>query len=333
MKSIYLNKVISLAFTLPIQEYLPMNKETDAPLLQRQTSIPSDLQLELARKVLLRLQTEGACEGLRLSVPEQARVFGVSRSPMSGALSLLSQAGVLRPAVPRGLELACDTSGMDVDALFPASPLETLYRRVMYDRATGRIPQEISETELMPRYDLSRGMVRKLLMRFSAEGLAQRQPGHGWRFADTLDEESENESYEIRQIVECAALTSSRFKFDPYRAAIIRRAHERLMKDGSGTDGNAWFQVNADFHEGLASFSRNRFAVELVRQQNNLRRMGEAATFDKLPMERVLQSCEEHLAILAAAESGDRDWAAALLQRHLQGSARFKFTKPSGLPT
>ena len=123
--------------------------------------------------------------------------------------------------------------------------------------------------------------------------------------------------------MECAALLSPRFRFDAERAGAIRRAHERMLAGRLGGGGDAWFQVNADFHEGLASFSRNRFAVELVRQQNSLRRMGEAAVFEELPAERIRQSSEEHLAILDAAESGDRDWAAALLHRHLQSAARF----------
>ena len=303
-----------------------MNRGPRSGSASAEGTAPSDLQRELARKVLARLQSEGAEAGLRLSVPELAREFGVSRSPMTGALSLLCQVGILRPAKPRGLEVGRDLGNIDIDSLLPASPLESLYRKIMRDRATGRLPQEISETELMPRYDMPRGTVRKLLMRFLSEGLARRLPGHGWRFADTLDADSEAESYEIRQIVECAALTSPRFMFDLEQAGIMRRAHERLLSGGIGIDGDAWFQVNASFHEGLASFSRNRFAVGLVRQQNHLRRMGEAAAFEKLPMERVRQSCAEHMAILDAVEAGDRDWAAALLKRHLQGAATFKMS-------
>ncbi|MEY8837856.1 GntR family transcriptional regulator [Cribrihabitans sp. XS_ASV171] len=285
-------------------------------------STPSDLQCELARQVVTRLQSGGATEGTRLSVPELAREFGVSRSPMQGALSLLARAGVLQPASPRGLEVAVDIGTIDIDAVVPASPLEALYRRIMRDRATGHLPQEVSETELMPLYEISRGTVRKLLMRFSAEGLARRQPGHGWRFADMLDDEAEAESYEIRQMVECASLLSPRFAFDAEKAAVMRRAHEKIL--GGSIDGNAWFRVNAEFHEGLVGFSQNRFAVQLIHQQNNLRRMGEAAAFETLPLARIHQSCEEHMAILDAAEAGDLEWAAALLKRHLQAAATFK---------
>lgn len=300
-----------------------MQQDTDTKVRKPKVSEPSDLQRELARKVLARLRSQEIAVGARLSVPELASAFGVSRSPMSGALGLLEDAGLLQPGSPRGLEVATELSDIDIDAVLPASPLELLYLRVMRDRASGVLPQEVSETELMPRYDITRGTVRKLLMRFSSEGLARRQAGHGWRFVDTLDAGSEAESYEIRQIVECAALLSPRFRFDSERAALIRRAHERILDGQFGGGGDAWFQVNADFHEGLASFSRNRFAVELVRQQNSLRRMGEAAAFEELPEERIRRSCEEHLAILDAAEAGDRDWAAAMLRRHLQGAAQF----------
>lgn len=299
---------------------------TDAAQTDRKSE-PNPLRLDLARKVLHRLQAERAQTGLRLSVPELANAFGVSRTPMSGALEILVSCGVLRPATPRGLEVARPLEGLAVDTLLPDSPLEALYQQVMRDRATGALPQEVSEAELIPRYGATRGTIRKLLMRFSSEGLARRQPGHGWRFSDSLDDDTAyRESYEIRLIVECGALASPHFRADPERIATIRRAHEMIL---SGTtkagNGDVWFRINAEFHEGLASFSRNRFAVEIVRQQNHLRRMQEAAAFTDLPQERVIQSCHEHLAILDAIEAGDRDWAAALLRRHLMAASDYRW--------
>lgn len=288
---------------------------------------PNPLRVDLARKVLLRLQAEDAKPGQRLSVPELAGIFGVSRTPMTGALEILVELGVLRPAKSRGLEVALALDGVQIDALLPNSPLEAVYQRIMRDRATGDLPQEVSEAELMPRYDVTRGTIRKLLMRFAAEGLVRRQPGHGWRFSDSLDDDDAyRESYEIRLIVECGALASPRFQIDPERLASIRRAHEGILGNmAQSADGDAWFGVNAEFHEGLASFSRNRFALEIVRQQNHLRRMQEAAAFTDLPRERIIQSCHEHLAILDSVEAGDRDWAGALLRRHLMAASEFRW--------
>ncbi|WP_163602903.1 GntR family transcriptional regulator, partial [Klebsiella pneumoniae] len=67
------------------------------------------------------------------------------------------------------------------------SELEDIHKRLMADRATGAIPMEVSETLLAERYSSTRGTIRKVLLRFAAEGLVQRQRGHGWAFAESLD--------------------------------------------------------------------------------------------------------------------------------------------------
>lgn len=285
----------------------------------------SALQIDLARRIFERIRDLGWGVGARVSVPELARAFGVSRSPVSAALDLLVERGVLKPLETRGLQVACDLTAIDPESILPVSPQETLYRRMMRERARGQLPQEVSEAELMPRYDASRGLVRKLLLRFAAEGLAQRLPGHGWRFVDTLvGEDAYRESYEFRMVVECAALRSPRFHAEPLKLSPIRSAHERVLTDGGRTtSGDEWFRINASFHEGLAACSGNRFLTESVRQQNNLRRMQESAGFEELPAERIEQSCREHLAILDAVEAGDIEWAEALLRQHLRQAAEF----------
>jgi DNA-binding GntR family transcriptional regulator len=267
--------------------------------------------------------------GARVSAPELAAAFGVSRSPIAGALDILVAAGVLAPAPKRGLVVARDLGEVRLDEALPDSPLDRTYRAMMRDRALGRLPQEVSEAELLPRYDTSRGAIRKVLLRFAAEGLAQRLPGHGWRFADSLDDdEAYRESYEFRLIVECAALAAPGFRVDPDRAAAIRRAHRHVLdRPAAVSGGEEWVRINAEFHESLAAFSGNRFLADAVRQQNALRRMQEAAAFEELPAERILQSCREHLAILDAVEGGDRDWAEALLRRHIREAADYRWPK------
>ena len=287
----------------------------------------SSLQIDLARRTLEHIRDGGLVAGTRVSVPELARIFGVSRSPISAALDLLVARGVLEPTETRGLRVARDVSSLDPHEVIPASPLDDLYRRMMRERALGELPQEVSEAELMPRYGVSRGVVRKLLMRFAAEGLAQRLPGHGWRFVDTLmGDEAYAESYEFRIIVECGALKSSQFRADTEQLEPVRRAHERIMASGgAGIGPDEWFRVNAAFHEKLAACSGNRFLTDAIRQQNNLRRLEESAAYHELPKERIEQSCREHLAILDAVDAGENDWAAALLRQHLRKAAEFRW--------
>ncbi|WP_052017395.1 GntR family transcriptional regulator [Nitratireductor aquibiodomus] len=182
-------------------------------MAQKETASP--LQIELARRILERIRDTSVSVGARVSVPELAREFGVSRSPVSAALDILVGKGILEPMPTRGLRVARDVADMDLSSVLPTSPLEELHRRVMRDRALGKLSHEVSEAELIPRYNVPRGVIRKLLMRFAAEGLVQRLPGHGWRFIDTLlDDDAYVESYEFRIAVECAALTSSGYKVD-----------------------------------------------------------------------------------------------------------------------
>jgi len=300
-----------------------MDKEAGSAVTQPEGASP--LQIDLARRILDRIKDSGWAAGTRISAPELARMFGVSRSPISAALDLLVEQGVLKPMETRGLQVARDVSDIDPEDILPSSPLEDLYGRMMRERALGELPQEVSEAELMPRYGVSRGVVRKLLLRFAAEGLAQRLPGHGWRFADSLvGEDAYRESYEFRIAVECAALRSPRFKADPQQLLPVRRAHERILSESKGkTGGDEWFRINAAFHENLAACSGNRFLTEAVRQQNNLRRMQESAGFEELPAERIEQSCREHLAILDAVEVGEIEWAEALLRQHLRQASEF----------
>lgn len=284
----------------------------------------SPLQIDLARRILDRIRDSGWGFGTRISVPDLARTFGVSRSPVSRALELLVSKGILAPLETRGLQVALDVTGLDTAEVLPSSPLEELYRRMMRERALGDLPQEVSEAELIPRYGVSRGIIRKLLLRFAAEGLVQRLPGHGWRFADSLvGEDAYRESYEFRAAVECAALRSAGFRADPQVLTPVRRAHERVLSDTGSIGGDEWFRINASFHQGLANCSGNRFLADAVRQQNNLRRMQESAGFDELPPERIEQSCREHLAILDAIDAGDMDWAEALLRQHLRQASEF----------
>ena len=288
----------------------------------------SPLQIDLARRILERIRDSGWAVGTRISVPDLARTFGVSRSPISAALELLVAQGILSGFETRGLQLARDVAELDPETILPSSPLEDLYRRMMKDRSLGELPQDVSEAELMPRYQVSRGVIRKLLLRFAAEGLVQRLPGHGWRFAESLvGDDAYRESYEFRIAVECAALRSPMFRADPQILAPVRRAHERILStilDGKTlASGDEWFRVNASFHEGLAACSGNRFLADAVRQQNNLRRLQESAGFEQLPGERLEQSCREHLAILDAVEAGEIEWAEALLRQHLRQASEF----------
>ena len=60
---------------------------------------------------------------------------------------------------------------------------ESVYRRILRDRSNGRWKggERLSETKLAAELGVSRIPVREALLKLSAEGLLERQPGFGCR--------------------------------------------------------------------------------------------------------------------------------------------------------
>lgn len=301
-------------------------------MAEQEQSEVSPLQTDLARQILDEARQEGWKVGERIPEQRLAKRFGVSRSPVRGALLLLAERGLMRLEPGRGFILETEISDLpDDDDVVPPSQAEQLHGTLLSDRALGRLPPEVSETELSGRYGVSRGVVRRVFMRLAAEGLAERLRGHGWRFADSLDTpEAIAESYQFRLGVECIALREPTFRADPERLVQLREAHRAVLDQPlAGMTRQHWFTLNASFHETLAGWSHNRFFRQAVRQQNNLRRMKELAVFTTLDPRRVRQSCEEHLGILAAVENGEQGFAEALLRRHLELAGRLSVDRYS----
>jgi DNA-binding GntR family transcriptional regulator len=179
---------------------------------------------------------------------------------------------------------------------------------------------------LAARYGAPRGTLRRTLLRLTREGLIERRRGHGWTFTPALDTPAAMaESYRLRMILECAGLREPHFEVDLDE---LRRAREEQLAfiDRNGSqDRDAmpgeFYRMNASFHEMLARFSRNRFIEQAVRQQNQLRRLEEFASFVARPVNPV-DSCREHIDIIDALLTGDVDWAASLLYRHLSVASR-----------
>lgn len=281
----------------------------------------STLQVELARQVMAAARRENWPAGMPLVEQRLASQFSVSRSPMRGALTLLQEQGVVAFEANRGFRFVAVPDETDDDAgeALGPSEIETLAKRILRERATGDLAQEVSERELAERFGATRGNVRKVLMSLSSQALAQRLKGNGWRFADSLDTpQAKTESYRFRLAVECAALEEPAYAADPVELAqLVTRHHAMLSSLDPRPDASIWLRLNADFHEALARWSGNRFFHQAVLMQNNLRLLGEASAYYRIGEERMQQSMQEHLAILDALAQGDRELAALLLRRHL----------------
>jgi DNA-binding GntR family transcriptional regulator len=284
-------------------------------------SAPTRLQSELQTDILNVIRVDLLAPGARLGEVALAERLRVSRTPVRAALGHLARRGLVQrgerggyfvtKAAPRVRKMLPRPDPSDADRLFLA---------IARDRRAGKLAEDVSEGDLMRRYDVTRATVQQVLLRLSEVAAVQRKPGHGWRFLPTIsDREARAQSYRFRQIIEPAALLEPGYRLEPGWIAAMRQKHrDMLATPWSETTSIALYEMNAQFHEGLAAGSHNRFLLMAIQQQNRLRRF---ANYDwTFGHARVVVSCREHLEILDRIESGDQQAAATLMRQHLDAA-------------
>ena len=278
---------------------------------------PSPLQQRIAARIVESMRAQDT--GHALTELGLAQQLGVSRTPVRAALELLESKGVLKREPGAGYRLHGPRSrlaALDMDP--PMKDADRVFLAIARDRLQDVLPGDISEADLMRRYQVTRPTILKVLARLAEVGQVERKTGHGWAFlSSTYDAATRTESYRFRLLIEPAALIEPGFRLDPGWLAEMRARHEAMLrKRWHDSDAIALFELNAEFHEGLAAASGNRFLQMAMQQQNRLRRF--VNVYWTHGPERVAVSCNEHLEILARLEAGENEVAAALMRRHLQ---------------
>ena len=280
----------------------------------------SRLQSELARRILRLLREQKAQPGHHLVELELCNSFGVSRTPIRGALNLLAQDGIVTSRAGRGFVLAKMPAGAAGDDAADADEDDQrLFDALARARGAGKLGDQFTQQEIVRGFHVRLGQVMDVLRRLAELGLVERKPGNGWAFAGDASRIL-NESYAFRRALEPQMLLQPGFRLDRSWAEKARNQHQKLRKKawraGDGVDFHA---VNADFHEQLARCSGNRTMLRAVQRQNQLRQFL-IGQWD-YPMEQVHSAIDDHLEILAALEAGYADKAAALMLHHLTQSA------------
>jgi DNA-binding GntR family transcriptional regulator len=285
----------------------------------------SSLQAKLVAQIVEFARQHELEQGSHLVEENLAEQFGVSRSPIRFALFFLHKAGIVEFRSNYGFFLARPGRGLDVTALrLPKGEEQQVYESITRDRLNGALQDTATEADLMRRYRVSRGVLNRVLLRLSQDGIAQRADGYGWFFLPTFDSQAaHDESYRFREVIEPAAVLQPTFKVDEKHLARVRKVHEQIVLSGGRELTQAeMVRINAEFHEMLASFAGNRFFLQAAEQHSRLRQLIEHRALDA---ERAVESCKEHLAIMDALGS-DREWAASLLRRHLEVARKMRWS-------
>ncbi|MEX3937018.1 GntR family transcriptional regulator [Paraburkholderia phymatum] len=283
------------------------------------------LQTRVAREILALARREDLALGDRLAESLLAEKIGTSRTPVNVALHHLVSLGVVYYDANRGFFMAKPARDVtDIAAQFFNEPDDPLYLRIAEDRLAHRLPDDVTEADLMRQYEVSRSELRRVLSRMQEEGWIERQVGHGWQFMPMIDSvEAYEESYLFRAAIEPTGVMSPTFSVDRVELEELRR-RQRFIAEGGYLTMNSveLFEANCEFHETIAKWSGNRFIAQSVRRMDRLRRLVEyrQARARKPRQGQAL----EHLAILDAIAQHDLLKAAALLRNHIEGARRAK---------
>jgi DNA-binding GntR family transcriptional regulator len=284
---------------------------------------PKPLHLALADRISLLIHEQGMAAGTRLNENQLAEQLGVSRTPVRAALEHLEGRGFVARQRNRGVELVAVPPKPRTKAPTQQDD-DALLLKIARARQRGQLSDDVSETVLMERFELTRPALRQALERLAELGVVERKLGYGWRFVnDAWDASARHESYRFRMTVEPAAIREPGFALAPEWLASMRQKHEAILT-GRWTESSsiAFFEMNAAFHEGIAAGSGNRYFVMAIQRQNRLRRL---SNYDwKHGRERVEVNCREHLEMLARLEAGDNELAALLMYRHLDVASRLR---------
>ena len=276
----------------------------------------SRLQTDLAARILRLLKEQGAGPGHHLVELDLCRHFDVSRTPVRGALKLLAEQGAVEARANRGYVLrSLVTEAPDLDVTNPEDEEgQRLFVAIAEARNQGRMPDQCSQLEVARLFDAKLPTVIRVLRQLAELGLVERKPGNGWSFASPADlSRARAESFAYRAIVEPAGLVEATFELDREWLDRIRAEHRAFRKrKWVDTRSVELLAIDADFHEGIARCSGNRYLLQAVQQQNRLRSFMTIQWIDGA--DRMI---DQHLEIMDAMEAGNIRKAHDLMKAHL----------------
>lgn len=279
-------------------------------------------QFLLARQIVAFIFERKLDKGYHLVETALADRFGVSRTLIRASLKRLAKEKIVEPRRNQGFFLLKSWDHLDGRVItVPPTVEDGLYRRIVRDRISGKIPERVTQVSLIERYRTDRSALLRVLQTMADEGIVTKNKGHGWTFLPTISTEvSILNSYDFRRTLEPNGILLTSFRVDPTALERMRAAHLALLARADTASGPHLFDLDTEFHETIASFTHNSFFIQAIQQQNRLRRLMEYRGYEN--RRRVRVWVREHLAIIEALEEDRRGRASQLMNEHLEKAYR-----------
>jgi DNA-binding GntR family transcriptional regulator len=280
---------------------------------------------QVAAQILAIARREGLEAGARLVEQRLANALDVSRGPVRAGLKVLADAGFATSVRNCGYVLARSPTSKPAKTTIVASDDgERCYRQIADDRFEGRIPEAVTESELLRRYPLTRAQLLRVLDRIAGEGWITRLPGYGWRFAETLSNpDTYAKASAFRAVIEPAALSEPGYHLEPHVVDRLRRHEHHMYDRGLAvlTMGEI-FHAGCTFHEEIARGAGNPFYVDALKRVNAIRRLFAYRTY--ADHEGMRRHVREHLRLLDLIADARMTEAATLMKQHLVRSLKVR---------
>ncbi|MBY3258642.1 GntR family transcriptional regulator [Rhizobium laguerreae] len=295
------------------------------------------------------LAHEAICETLRKAIemktlPEGtvllegpiAAIFDSSRSPVKQALAKLESEGLVRRFDGRGvlvgitggpLRLKVTPEMLSLEADPTGNPKVFAWQNFYYDFEKTVIlravfgPARINELALARYYNVGRTVAGDILNYAAKTGIVIKDERSRW-WINSLDEERFHNLYELRILLEPAALKTAITRILPTSLDVMRN---RLIETSNHFPRIEPAELDAleeDLHIGLMQFSANSEILEALKRTRCVLVAGkhiQRAVRGAMPIDAFMH---EHLEIMDAAASLDFKTAEAALIDHLATSSR-----------
>jgi len=177
----------------------------------------------------------------------------------------------------------------------------------------------IVEVEVARELGISRAPVREALRRLQQTGLVEHKPRRGW-FVARLSPEDMWDIYNVRAFVEGLAARRVAAEGSSVVLAELETLFKEIMAAAKREDADELAVKDVQFHEVIV---RNGGSSQLYYIWHHLHPQ-DWTIMSVLRLSEIdpIEIADRHKIVIDALASGDPDWAAAAVKRHILGFAR-----------
>lgn len=198
----------------------------------------------------------------------------------------------------------------------PISSVDRIYEevRVMATSFELRPGERINEVALARRLNVSRTPLREALNRLTTEGLLEVRSGQGF-FRCNLDPKEVFDLYQLRTVVECAAIRLAVQYGDDASIDEVIRFLEATSGELPAKNARELVKLDEQFHEMIVSMSGNN---EIPRVLRNINARIEFVRWIDVGRRGRSVTQIEHMEIARSLKQRDAERCSDLLARHIE---------------